>query len=148
MAGWKSFEEIAAWQHSRAVKQRVYVLLKRPALHRDVKLATQLRESARSAPGNIAEGFGRFGNKEFARFSRIAKGSLHESLNHLINACDQNMITEDELKVERHHINKAIDSVTGLIRHLERTKGPKAPDELGTEPNNAEPDPEEGTRNP
>ena len=148
MAGWKDFREIAAWQHSQQVKVRIYALLDRSRINRDAKLSTQLRESARSAPGNIAEGFGRFGNKEFARFARISKGSLHESLNHLIDARDQRMITENELLVEEHHIKKAIDTVTGLIRHLERTKGPPEP---GTEPrtqNPTEPDEEPGTSNP
>ena len=152
MAGWKDFREIAAWQHSQRVKLRVYQLLERPKIRCDVKLSTQLRESARSAPSNIAEGFGRFGNKEFARFARISKGSLHESLNHLIDARDQRMITEDELMIEEHHIKKAIDAVTGLIRHLETTKGPREPEpepEPGTPNQNpTEPDPEDGTRNP
>jgi four helix bundle protein len=138
MAGWSDFREIAAWQHSQHVKVRIYALLERPKIQRDVKLSTQLRESARSAPSNIAEGFGRFGNKEFARFARISKGSLHESLNHLIDARDQRMITADELLIEEHHIKKAIDTVTGLIRHLERTQGP----------NPTEPDEEPGTSNP
>jgi four helix bundle protein len=148
MAGWKDFREIAAWQHSQRVKLRVYQLLERPKIRRDVKLSTQLRESARSAPGNIAEGFGRFGNKEFARFARISKGSLHESLNHLIDARDQRMITEDELMIEEHHIKKAIDAVTGLIRHLETTKGPREPEPGTPNQNPTEPDPEDGTRNP
>ena len=124
MAGWKHFEEIAAWQHSQRVKQRIYLLLERPKFKRDVKLSTQVRESGRSAPAMIAEGFGRFGNKEFARFARMSKGSLHESLNHLIDACDQHIITSDELLIERHHIEKAIKTVTGLIRHLETSSGP------------------------
>jgi len=146
MAGWKHFEEIAAWQHSYQVKLRVYALLERSKIKRDIKLTAQLRESARSAPSNIAEGFGRFGNKEFARFARMSKGSLHESLNHLIDARDQRMITEDELLNEVHHIRKAIDTVTGLIRHLESTKEPD-PKEPRTR-NPTEPDPEDGTSNP
>ena len=159
MAGWKHFEEIAAWQHSRQVKLRIYALLERPTIMRDVKLSTQLRESARSAPSNIAEGFGRFGNKEFARFARMSKGSLHESLNHLIDAKDQRMISADELVMERHHIEKAINAVTGLIRHLEtskepdrnqpRTRNPK-PRTVTPNPNpNPNPNPEQNqTRNP
>ncbi len=124
MAGWKDFREIAAWQHAEKSKIRIYALLERPGIKRDFRLATQLREAARSAPANIAEGFGRFGNKEFARFGRIAKGSLHESMNHLIDARDQRLITEDEFLLEEHHIKKAINAVTGLIRHLERTREP------------------------
>jgi four helix bundle protein len=145
MAGWKRFEEIAAWQHSHRVKLRVYKILERPRIRRDVKLSTQLREAARSAPSNIAEGFGRFGNKEFARFARISKGSLHESLNHLIDARDQRMISADELLLEEHHIRKAIDTVTGLIRHLETSKEPDR--NLRRTRNPTEPDPEDGTSN-
>jgi four helix bundle protein len=138
MAGWKDFREIAAWQHAEKSKIRVYTLLERPKIKRDFRLATQLREAARSAPANIAEGFGRFGNKEFARFARIAKGSLHESMNHLIDARDQRLITEDELLIEEHHIKKAINAVTGLIRHLETRReaapGTKNPTEPNSEP--------------
>ena len=107
VAGWKDFREIAAWQHAEKAKVRIYALLERPKIQRDFKFATQLRESARSAPAPIAEGFGRFGNKEFARFARIAKGSLHESVNHLIDARDQRMISEDELLIEEHHVKRA-----------------------------------------
>jgi hypothetical protein len=42
----------------------------------------------------------------------MSKGSLHESLNHLIDATDQRMITQDELLIERHHISKAINAVS------------------------------------
>jgi len=143
MAGWKDFREIAAWQHAEKAKIRAYTLLERPKIKRDFRLATQLREAARSAPANIAEGFGRFGNKEFARFARIAKGSLHESMNHLIDARDQRFITEDELLIEEHHIKKAINAVTGLIRHLETSKEPAPKTKNPTEP-----DSEPGTRNP
>jgi len=124
MAGWKHFEEIAAWQHAQAMKLRVYTLLEKRHIRRDVKFAAQLRGAASSAPANIAEGFGRFGNKEFARFARIAKGSEQEVRNHLIDTRDRRY-TDDELQVEAHYVRKAINAVTGLIRHLETTKGPE-----------------------
>lgn len=121
MAGWKDFREIVAWQRAETVKLRVYELLERPRIRRDFRFLDQLRDAARSAPANIAEGFGRFGNKEFARFARIARGSEQEVLNHLIDACDQRLITDDELRIEEHHLRKALDAAAGLIRHLERT---------------------------
>lgn len=93
MAGWKDFRDIAAWRLSRDVKLRVDLFLERPEVQRKYKFCDQLADSARSAPGNIAEGLGRFGNKEFARYSRIAKGSLIEVLNHLIDAQDQRLLT-------------------------------------------------------
>jgi four helix bundle protein len=40
-----------------------------------LQLHGQVREAARSAPRNIAGGFGRFKHADFARFVRIAKSS-------------------------------------------------------------------------
>src|SRR5689334_12361531 len=97
MAGWKHFREIVAWQYARELKIQSDVFLARPAVKALPKLYQQLYDSSRSGPRNIAEGFGKFGNKEFARFVRIAKGSEVEVLNHLIDLRDQRLISESEL---------------------------------------------------
>jgi four helix bundle protein len=104
MSGWKDFREIAAWPRARELKIRI----------------DELDDSARSAPRNIAEGFGRSGNREFARFARIAKGSELEVLNHLIDAHDQGLITKEELSQYEAYVQSALAAVVGLIRHLER----------------------------
>ena len=67
MAGWKDFREIAAWQHAGQLKMRVYAFLERPIVRRKFGYCDNMARAARSGPSNIAEGFGRFGNKEFAR---------------------------------------------------------------------------------
>jgi four helix bundle protein len=127
MNGWKDFREIAAWQLSHTVKVHVYQFLDRPDVRRRYKYCEQLADCARSAPNNIAEGFGRFGNKEFARFSRIAKGSLNEVLNHMIDAHDLRLISKDELLLHEHRIRKALKATAGLIRHLESSVEPERP---------------------
>jgi len=127
MAGWKDFREIAAWQYARNLKICVDVFLERPNVKQKHKLHDQLYDSARSGPRNIAEGFGKFGNKEFARFVRIAKGSEVEVLNHVIDLRDQNLITEDELILSERAAKKAIRAAAGLIRHLESTPDPPRP---------------------
>src|SRR6185436_3268425 len=124
MAGWKDFREIVAWQRAETVKLRVYQLLDRPRIKRDFRFLDQLREAARSAPANIAEGFGRFGNKEFARFVRIARGSETEVMNHFIDARDLRLLTDDELLIEEHYIRGALKAAAGLIQHLESTPDP------------------------
>ena len=124
MAGWKDFREIAAWQYARELKVRVDALLERPAIRARFRLHDQLSDAIRSAPANIAEGFGKYGNKEFARFARIAKGSEVEVLNHLIDLRDQKLISEDELMLAEHLARKAIAACVGLIRHLESTPDP------------------------
>ena len=119
VGGWKDFRDIVAWQRARELKVRVDELLKRPAFRLKFKYRDQLEDAVRSAPRNIAEGFGRFGNKEFARFARIAKGSELEVLNHLIDAHDQGLITKDEFSQYEECVQSALAALVGLIRHLE-----------------------------
>jgi len=127
MAGWKDIREIAAWRYARDVKIRVDEFLERPNVRRKYGRSNQLFDAARSGPSNIAEGFGKFGNKEFARYARIAKGSEIEILNHLIDLRDQRLISEDEMLSSEHAVRKALKAVVGLIRHLENTPDPPRP---------------------
>jgi four helix bundle protein len=127
MAGWKSFQEIAAWQYARDLKLLVDEYLERPNVRRRYRLHDQLSDAVRSGPSNIAEGFGKYGNKEFARFARIAKGSEVEVINHLIDLRDLRLISEDELLRSEHAARKALKAVVGLIRHLETTPDPPRP---------------------
>jgi len=127
MAGWKHFSEIVAWQLANQLKRSVYALIERPQFRAEYKLCDQLREAARSGPSNIAEGFGRFGNKEFARFVRIAKGSEIEVMNHLADAHDRKLITVLELDSFDHLARRAVRAAVGLIHHLETTPQPPPP---------------------
>ena len=89
MPGFKDFREIAAWRLSREVKLLAYRLLLKPEVARDFKFRDQLRDAARSAPRNIAEGYARYKHKEFAQFVRVANGSLGEVLDHFIGGCQE-----------------------------------------------------------
>jgi len=118
---------------------RVDVFLDRPAVKRKQRLHEQLSDAARSGPGNIAEGFGKFGNKEFARYARIAKGSMVEVINHLIDLHDQRLISKDELLNGEHAARKALKATVGLIRHLESTPDPPRPTKRNENPEPEEP---------
>ena len=126
MAGWKDFSEIAAWQLARALKLQVDVLLRKPEIAAQFKFRSQVSDAARSGPRNIAEGFARFSNKDFARFVRMAKASESEVVNHLIDAFDQGLITEDEFISTRHLARRAMTAAIGLIQHLETNEAPQS----------------------
>ncbi len=71
----EKFEDILAWQESRAMVEAVYGLFKNC---RDYSFRDQLQRAVISIMNNIAEGYERKGNKEFVKFLYIAKGSCAE----------------------------------------------------------------------
>ncbi|MCL4522403.1 MAG: four helix bundle protein [Acidobacteria bacterium] len=72
------FEDLNVYQQARELCQRVYALTRSGAISKDYGLRDQMRRSAVSIVSNIAEGFERQSNAEFARFLYVAKGSCGE----------------------------------------------------------------------
>ena len=72
------FEDLIAWQKAKLLAVRVYALTRKPAFSKDFGLASQIQRASVSVMSNIAEGFERSGNKEFAQFLSIAKASAGE----------------------------------------------------------------------
>ena len=96
MAGVKHHEDLVAWQLSEQLRQAVVAILAKPSVGRHRTFRDQIERSARSAPSNIAEGFSRYKPREFARYMRIALGSLGETQNHLRAALNDEMITAED----------------------------------------------------
>lgn len=68
MANYNSFEEMVIYQLAREQSNQVWDLILVTALGQDYKLREQINGSSGSVMDNIAEGFGRGGNKEFITF--------------------------------------------------------------------------------
>jgi four helix bundle protein len=81
---YKSFEEMPVWQKAMDLAVRVYQLTDNLPKREDYGLTSQIRRSALSVPGNIAEGFGRKHTKDKLNFYYDSRGSLSETKNHLI----------------------------------------------------------------
>jgi four helix bundle protein len=96
----------------------VFAITERGPATRDPKFCDQVRESARSATRNIAEGFGRFEPAEFRRFLRIARGSLTETHNHLRDGRDRGYLTETTHQELAHLAARAAAATTGLMIYL------------------------------
>src|SRR4051794_15412451 len=91
------FEDFNAWKLSEELKEEVFKFTSKRPVSNDFDYCNQIRDSARSAPRNIAEGFGRYYPSESVPFYRIALGSLSETLNHLIDGRKRDFLSEDEL---------------------------------------------------
>jgi len=114
--------ELECWQLANDLKLRVYAFTAKMPVARDVKYCDQLRESTRSAPRNIAEGFGRYRPAEFARFLEIARASLTETHNHLRDGLDLNYLTEAECGQMFKLCDRASGATTNLLLYLRRCR--------------------------
>jgi four helix bundle protein len=117
--GASNFEELRAWQLARAFKLGIYELIACRPLASDLRLCEQLREAAASAPSNISEGFGRFDPPDFARLVKIAKASILECQNHLIDAVDRGHITDAVRQQHADRAQEVLREVAGLLDYLQ-----------------------------
>ncbi len=119
----KKFEDLVVWQLSVELRDDIVRLTEHGRVARDFKFRTQIRESARSAPRNTAEGFGHFNPKPFARYMRIALGSLNETRNHLKEGLDLKYFTESDANRLLKLCRRASIAATRLIRYLDSCEG-------------------------
>jgi four helix bundle protein len=118
------YRELTIWQLCRDLRDRVAVLAATPTMSRDLGFCDQIRAAASSPCANIAEGFGRFSPKDFARFLKIARGSLNELEEHLDEAAARGLIAREQRAELAGTANHAVHAITRLIRYLETAREP------------------------
>ena len=94
----KTFRELFIWQKAMVLVTNTYQTTRKFPKEELFGLTSQIRRSSISIPSNIAEGFGREGNKEFNRFVNISIGSLFEFQTQIEIAKNINYIDENEFK--------------------------------------------------
>ena len=72
------FRRYQVWQKAHALTLETYLATRTFPKDERFGLTAQIRRSAASIPTNIAEGFGRTGDRERGRFLDIAVGSANE----------------------------------------------------------------------
>jgi len=117
------------WQLSRELCKKIHPLTKREPWRNDFRFKNQTESSSGSIMDNIAEGFERGGNKEFANFLRIARGSCGELKSQVIRALDKEYITREECKELYNLAGRISMGLKSLIDELNTSdkKGPNYP---------------------
>lgn len=87
-----SFTDLEVYKECRQLKKRIAELAHGFPADEKYKLTDQILRSSRRITACIAEGFGRYYYKENIQYCRMARGSLMETLDHLITAFDENYI--------------------------------------------------------
>jgi four helix bundle protein len=96
MESFQRFEDIKAWQKARELTRQIYEVTDDRQFYKDFGLRDQIRRAAVSIMANIAGGFGRKTNKEFANFLVISHGSSAETQSHLYISLDLNYISQEK----------------------------------------------------
>ena len=75
----KDYKDLISWQKSMQLSVEVYKLTRLLPKEETYGLVSQLRRAVVSVASNIAEGYGRDSTLEYARFLKVARGSLYET---------------------------------------------------------------------
>jgi four helix bundle protein len=111
----RDFRELVCWQLSYELKCEVVAFTSTGPASKDFKYRDQIRDSSSWAPSNIAEGFGRFRPGDFARFLEIARASLDETRNHLIDGRDRGYLANPLYSRLQNLTRAARKSTTNLM---------------------------------
>ena len=118
MAKISSLEDFKTWQVSRSLNAYIISLLRSDKFGKEIHLKNQIKSASNSVMANLAEGFGRQGNKEFIQFLSIAKASATELKSHIYAASDQDLI-DNLIKENIIHQIEDIEKKTGrLLQYL------------------------------
>jgi len=120
-----SFEELAVWQSAHELRKQISNLAKSFPFDERFRLVDQIVRSSRSITANIAEGFGRFHYKDNLKYCYQPRGSLTETLEHLICALDDRYISQSEFDKNRALIDDCLKKLNGYIAYLSRAQGAK-----------------------
>lgn len=121
MANYNSFEEMNIYQLAREQSNTIWFLIQNTTLGQDYKLREQINGSSGSVMDNIAEGFGRGGNKEFINFLSYSRGSCCETKAQLQRALDRNHITKEQYLELVSKAEIIIDQISKFISFLKKS---------------------------
>ena len=114
----KDFHELKVWQKAHELTLAVYrvtVDFPRAELY---GLTSQLRRASASIAANLAEGCGRSGDAEFARFCSIAMGSASELEYHLLLARDLKLFKPGDYEELAPRATELKRMLTALLQKL------------------------------
>jgi len=111
------FEDTPVWQESRKLVNETYKLIScSTTLKKDFSLCDQFKRASYSIMLNIAEGFERGSNKDFAHFIDFSKGSAGEVRSILYIMLDNGYIKDSQFKA----FCKDLENISGQLSNFKK----------------------------
>jgi four helix bundle protein len=118
----RDFRQIGVWAKAHALTLQVYKTTTTFPREERYGLTSQLRRAAASIPANIAEGYGRVGDAELARFLQIGMGSAYEVEYHLLLARDLDFLTDSDYQPLQSLTIEVKKMLSGLLSKVRRSR--------------------------
>lgn len=112
------FEDLDCWKKSRELVNLIFDICENQMKNKDFSTQDQIKRAALSTMNNIAEGFGRYSNKEFIRFLKYSASSSMEIRSMLYILSDRKYIDKNEFEKCYKLTNDLTNTTLGLIRYL------------------------------
>ncbi|MFC1725436.1 four helix bundle protein [candidate division KSB1 bacterium] len=108
------------WKSAFNLLLKIYQITQNFPNEEKFGLTSDIRRSANSIVHNIAEGFGRFENKDKTRFYIISRGSAYELVSQVLVASELSYLNNETLKDEVIEKAKSIIGELGaMIKSIE-----------------------------
>lgn len=114
----KNYKTLLVWKRAHELTLMIYDHTKRFPDDEKYGLTSQLRRAAASVPTNIAEGCGRYSQREFKRFLQIACGSIYEVGYLNLLATDLKYYKREESTKLEKHTNEIQAMLINLISKI------------------------------
>ncbi|MFD0892801.1 four helix bundle protein [Luteolibacter ambystomatis] len=115
------FEDLRIWQDARVLANQIYDAFGPDSVAaRDFGFRDQIQRAGVSVMNNIAEGFERRTDADFARFLDLAKGSNGEVRSMLYLAEDRRYLSTDTASSIRSFSEQLSRGIESLAKHLRR----------------------------
>ncbi|TWR31223.1 four helix bundle protein [Mucilaginibacter pallidiroseus] len=114
----QDYKELIVWQKSHELVLSIYELLRNFPKDETFNLISQLKRASTSIPTNIAEGAGRFTQKDFASYLQVALGSSHEVEYLILLSKDLGFLSTENNNIYSQHINEIKAMLISLIKKV------------------------------
>ena len=118
------FTAMPVWHHALQLLVHVYAITKKFPPEEKYGMTADIRRSANSVLHNLAEGYGRYENKDKTRFYKISRGSAYEIISQALASHILQFLSIEEMNELSDGYKDIIYEEDKLIKSVEQRKKP------------------------
>ncbi len=115
-----SFTDLDVWKKVREIRVYISAMVKTFPKEETLRLSDQIICSSRSIGNNLAEGHGRYNYQDNIRFCVMARGSLSETLDHMLIGVDEKIINDEVLQSFQIEHDTCLKLINGYIQYFKK----------------------------